>query len=223
MPDGPPPTVLLAQSLRLRPSIEPEAPKTMRSALLCSALTALFLAATAPAQGMQVYHFDGPRHATNVVLFSAEAAAGVTVVHGQPAWKDEYTGMLGMLKGKTHRLGKDLWTTLMTSAPVDIGGVKVAPGCYCVGLHCDEDGAFSLAMMDATRAMKKGLMPFGPQTWKPELVAPVELNKNALKKPAQKMVMSLTADSKDRTKGTFTIAWGPHTLTAPVAIHAPKK
>ncbi len=194
-----------------------------RSTLLSFAFAALCAAAAAPAQGMQIYHFEGPRHATNVVLFSSEMAAGVTVVHGQPAWKDEYTGMLGMLKGKTHRLGKDLWTTLMTSAAIDIGGVKVAPGCYCVGLHCDEDGAFSLAMMDATKAMKKGLMPFGPQTWKPELTAPVKLNKDALEKPMDKMVMSLKGDRDDRMQGTFTIAWGPHTLTAPIKIHAPKK
>ena len=195
----------------------------MRLPLLRAATAAICLTAATLAQQVQVYNFDGPRRASNMVLFRADMAAGVTVVHGQPEWKKEYDGMLGMLKGKTHRLGKDLWTTFMTSAPIELGGVKVAPGCYCCGLHCDKDGKFSLAMMDATRAMKKGLMPFGPQTWKPELVAPVELNKDALKKPAQKMVMSLTADSKDRTKGTFTIAWGPHTLTAPVAIHAPKK
>jgi len=195
----------------------------MRSPLLRAAIAAICLTAATLAQQIQVYNFEGPRRASNMVLFSADMAAGVTVVHGQPEWKKEYDGMLGMLKGKTHRLGKDLWTTFMTSAPIELGGVKVSPGCYCCGLHCDKDGKFSLAMMDATRAMKKGLMPFGPQTWKPELVAPVELNKDALKKPAQKMVMSLTADSKDRTKGTFTIAWGPHTLTAPVAIHAPKK
>ena len=195
----------------------------MRSALLCSALTALFLAATAPAQGMQVYHFDGPRHATNVVLFSAEAAAGVTVVHGQPAWKDEYTGMLGMLKGKTHRLGKDLWTTLMTSAPVDIGGVKVAPGCYCVGLHCDEDGAFSLAMMDATRAMKKGLMPFGPQTWKPELKVPLKFGKGVVKGVVEKMEIKLMGDAEDKMQGAFVIHWGTHELSAPMKIATANK
>ena len=70
--------------------------------------------------------------------------------------------------------------------------------------------------------MKKGLMPFGPQSWKPEVQAPLKLNKDVSKKSQAKMLMTLKADPKDPMKGSFTLAWGPHTLTAPVQIHRAK-
>ena len=198
----------------------------MRLQLLAAAFAALCLSHHATAQDdaaaggdVQVYNFDGPRHASNMVLFGKNLAAGITIVHGQPNWKDEYTGMLGMLKGKTHRLGKDLWTTLMTSRTIELGGVKIAAGCYCVGLHCDKDGKFALAMIGATRAMKRGLMPFGPQEWKPAVLAPITLEKNVSEKIAKKMVISLAADAKRRDRGSLSIAWGPHRLSAPLKIN----
>ena len=195
----------------------------MHLSLFRAALVAVTLATSAAAQGLQVYNFDSPRHASNMVLFGANVAAGMTIVHGQPQWKKEYDGMQDMLKGKTHRLGKDLWTTFMTSAPVELGGVKVAPGCYCVGLHCDKAGKFALAMMDATRAMKKSLMPFGPQNWKPEVVVPLKFEKGANKKLAEKMVISLIGDKDDKMKGLIRLSWGNHYLSAPVKVHAPNK
>ena len=190
----------------------------MRPPLIRAATAAICLATATLAQQVQVYNFDGPRRASNMVLFGADMAAGVTVVHGQPEWKKEYDGMLGMLKGKTHRLGKDLWTTFMTSAPVELGGVKVAPGCYCCGLHCDKDGKFSFAMMDATRAMKKGLMPFGPQTWKPELKVPLKFGKGVVKGVVEKMEIKLMGDAEDKMKGAFVIHWGTHELSAPMNV-----
>ena len=195
----------------------------MLTPLFRAAIAALCLAALTLAQGVQVYNFDGPRRASNIVLFGADMTAGVTVVHGQPEWKKDYDGMLGMLKGKTHRLGKDLWTTLMTSAPVELGGVKIDPGCYCCGLHCDKDGKFSLALMDATRAMKKGLMPFGPQTWKPESAIPLKFEKDASNIVISKMMIDLRGDKADKMKGRFQILWGTHRLSAPMKIQAPQQ
>ena len=195
----------------------------MPTPLIRAATALICLAAVTLAQGVQVYHFDGPRRASNIVLFGADTAAGVTVVHGQPDWKPEYEGMLSALKGKKLRLGKDLWTTFMTSAPVELGGVKVAPGCYCVGMQCDKDGRFSLALMDATATMKQGLMPFGPQTWKPGHLVPLTLTKDGLDDPASKMVIQLLADAEDKMRGTFAIHWGPHALTAPMKIHLARR
>ncbi|MBL8756040.1 MAG: DUF2911 domain-containing protein, partial [Planctomycetes bacterium] len=144
------------------------------------------------------------------------------VTHGQPEWKAEYDGMLDKLKGKTNRLGKDMWTTFATSVPVEIGGAKVPAGSYVVALHCDNDGKFSLAMLDSTKAMQAGAMPFGPQKWTPDVTCPLTLNKDVAKEVAAKMTMELKADAKDPMQGTFTLAWGKHTLTAPLAIHAGK-
>ena len=203
-------------------SLEPSPPSIMRS-FVFTTLVALSLIACSTAQDVQVYNFEGPRRASNVVLFGQDMAAGITVVHGAPIWKNQYDDMLGMLKGKTHRLGKDLWTTFMTSAPVKIGGVSIAPGCYCVGLRCDKDGKFSLPMIDATQAMKKGLMPFGPQRWKPALSVPLNFEKGASDDVISKMRIDLLGDKKDKMKARFQILWGTHRLSAPMQIQAPQK
>ena len=195
----------------------------MRLPFISAALAAICLALPASAQDVRVFGGNGQRANSSLILFGKDLMAGITITHGQPVWKDEYTGQLDRLKGKTHRLGKDLWTTFLTSVPVEIGGSKIAAGSYCVGLHCDEKGNFALAMIDTTKAMKKGLMPFAPHTWKPDAIAPLELNKDIAEKSVEKMTMTLAASKEDPMTGTFTIAWGPHTLTAPLKIHKPEK
>lgn len=190
----------------------------MRFPLISAALAALCFALPATAQDVQVYGGNSKRACSTVVLFGEKVMAGICVTHGQPMWKDEYDGMLDKLKGKINRLGKDMWTTFMNSCDVEIGGAKVPAGNWVVGLSCDKDGKFALAFMDATKAMKAGAMPFGPQNWTPEITAPLSLNKDVAKEPVKEMAIELKADAKDLKKGSFTIAWGKHTLTAEMAI-----
>ncbi|MFT4840663.1 MAG: hypothetical protein ACI8UD_002991 [Planctomycetota bacterium] len=190
----------------------------MRLPILSAALAAICLTLPATAQKVQVFGGNGMRANSSVILYGAELKAGITVTHGQPEWLDDYTDMLPKLKGKTNRLGKDLWTTFMTSVPITIGGTAVPAGSYVVGLHCDKQGNFSLAMLDATKAMKKGAMPFGPQNWKADVMTPLKLNKNVAKKSVAKMMMTLAADKMDPMSGTFTLAWGPHTLTGEMKV-----
>lgn len=194
---------------------------TMRLPILSAALAAICLSLPATAQ-VQVFGGTGMRANSTLVLFGADLMAGITVTHGQPEWHDDYTSKLDSLKGKTHRLGKDLWTTFMTSIPVAIGGVTVPAGSYVVGLQCSKDGKFALALMDATKAMKKGAMPFVPWTWKADVVVPFKLNKNVAKESVAKMTMTLAANKDDPMTGTFTLAWGPHTLTSDLKV-MPKK
>jgi hypothetical protein len=190
----------------------------MRLPILSAALAAICLSLPATAQKVQVFGGNGMRANSSLILFGAELMAGITVTHGQPQWNDDYTEMLDKLKGRTNRLGKDLWTTFMTSVPVSIGGAAVPAGSYVVGLHCDKQGNFSLAMLDAAKAMKKGAMPFGPQNWKADVMTPLKLNKNISKESVAKMTMTLASDKKDPMSGTFTLAWGPHTLTSALKI-----
>ena len=181
----------------------------MRFPLLAATLTAACLTLSATAQKVQVFGGDTMRASSSLVLFGDNIMAGVVVTHGQPKWKDEYTDMLPQLKGKMHRLGSNLWTTFMTSVPLEIGGAKVAAGSYVAGLHCDDEGHFSLALLDATKAMKAGKMPFGPQKWEPDAKASMKLNKDASDKSVEKMTMMLRANDDNPMQGTFTIAWGP--------------
>lgn len=194
----------------------------MRIPLLVAALAALCFARPATAQQVRVFGGNSTRACTSVILFGEGVMAGLTLTHGQPEWQAEYDSMLDSLKGKLNRLGKDLWTTFLTSVPVELGGVQVPAGSYVVGLHCDADGKFALALLDATKAMQAGTLPFGPQRWQPDLLCPLQLNKDAAKEVVAKMAMELKADAEQPTKGSFTLAWGKHTLTAPLQIHLAK-
>jgi hypothetical protein len=68
--------------------------------------------------------------------------------------------------------------------------------------------------------MKEKVFPGGD--FEPDVLCPMTLNKDAAEKAATKMTMTFEADKDDGGKGTFTIAWGKHTLTAPCQLHAPK-
>jgi hypothetical protein len=187
---------------------------------LTAALAALCFALPTTAQ--DVYNVSGERMASTALAFGGNSMAAMTISYGQPMWKEEYTGMLDKLKGKMNRLGKDFWTTFMTASAVEIGGVKVAAGSYVVGLHCDKDGKLALAFLDASKAMKDGVMPWDQKEWTPDAVCPLTLNKDVAKDSVQKMTMEVKLDEKAPTKGSFTLAWGKHTATAPVAIPAAK-
>lgn len=196
----------------------------MRLPILSAALAAICFALPATAQKGQVYNFSSQRACSTLLMFGETGQAALTITHGQPEWKASYDNMDAMLaqvKGKVNRLGKDFWTTFMTSAAVEIGGVKVMPGCYVVGIHCDDKGQFALVLLEATKAMKDGLMPWDDKV-KPEIICPLTLNKDVAKEVVGKMEMTLKAGAEDPTKASFTLAWGKHTATAPVMIHVAK-
>lgn len=195
----------------------------MRFPLPMAAFAALFLALPSTAQKVQGAAGGAMRNETRMMVFTPDFSvfAMASLTHGQPEWKAEYDGMLDKLKGKINRLGKDWFTTLITSSEFEIGGAKIAPGSYVIGLHCDDAGKFALALMDSTKAMKANISPFATD-WKPEIVCPLTLNKDVAKDVVQKMTMAFDAKDGSTGEGTFTIAWGRHTLTAPCRLHAPK-
>jgi Protein of unknown function (DUF2911) len=192
----------------------------MRFPVLSAALAALCFALPVAAQKMNTMAFPGERSTATLAMFSADFRVGymASINHGQPIWKPEYDSQLDALKGKLNRLGRDNWTTLMTGADLEFGGTKIPAGSYVVALGCDKEGKFSLALMDATKAMKAAQLPFGPQTWTPEFSVPLTLNKDANKEVTSKMTMTFVADEKEAGKGTFTLAWGKHTLTTAVTM-----
>lgn len=179
----------------------------------------------ASAQKFKGMAFAGERAATTLAMFSDDFSVGymASIQHGQPKWKAEYDTQIDMLKGKVNRLGKDFWTTLQTSTDLEFGGTKIAAGSYCVALACSADGEFSLALVDASKAMKAGALPFGPQKWKADYDVPLTLHKDAAEDVVEQMTMTFDADQTTPGKGMFTLAWGKHTLTAPVMMHAPTK
>lgn len=191
--------------------------------LFPAAFAVLCLALPTTAQKLSGASVTGQRAETRIMAFTEDFSvfALASLTHGQPEWKADYDGMLDKLKGKNNRLGKDWFTTLINSSELEIGGVKIAPGSYIVGLHCDQDGRFALALLDSTRAMKTGVNPF--DDWKPELLAPMKLDKDVATEVVGKLTITFSAEQGDGGKGTLTVAWGKHTLTAPCQLHAPKK
>ena len=180
---------------------------------------------------------DPDRKASTVYVMTdtSEALAGVSISYSQPTWQDSYTGMLDSLRGTYSRLGKQWWTTFDTVGALEIGGVKVAPGSYYLGLAVAKDGSFSLLVFDSKQAMKAGLLPYSSALYrgevKAEIQAPLTFAKDSLKEVVAKMEIEITADKKDPAMGKFSIRWGKHELSAPVTFHlavakdvaAPKK
>lgn len=191
----------------------------MRLPFLAATLASLCLALPTTAQ-VQVFGGLGERAATSQILFGQNLAGGISIEHGQPIWQASHEKMREQLKGKLLRLGKDWWTTMTTSFPLEVAGTRVPAGAYLLGLHCDKDGKFSLTFLESTKGMKAGALPFemnGKMNWKPDYVAPLEMHENANDAPVEKMKMQLKISGENMT-GSYTLSWGPHRLTAKIAV-----
>jgi hypothetical protein len=191
--------------------------RSLVAAAFAAAITSPFLAAQAP----QAFSFmDTDRKASVMLAFVGQEAvvAGAAINFTSPVWKDSNNALIDKLKGQNVRLGKNWWTTLDTISPLEIGGAKIAPGAYYLGLHCDKDGKFSLLVIDAGKAMKNGWVPFDSEPWKADVTAPLTLAKDSLKDTVEKMEIELATEKTDPTTGKFSVRWGKHELSAPVKV-----
>lgn len=172
----------------------------------------------------QIQVFGGPeadRRSSTVVMFGEDVVVGVSISYSAPEWKDSYDtpGALDQNKGQNVRLGKNWWTSLDTNVPLEIGGTRLEPGAYFLGLHYGEDGSFKLLVIDSVQAMKESMMPFDPAGWKGGTMIPLKMSKDSLEETQDEMVIAITAAEGDPTKGSFSIQWGKHELSADVRFH----
>lgn len=186
--------------------------------LFAPALLAVALAAPATAQ-VKAFGGSAPRMAATRIFFGEDFSKGdlgmVCIQYGQPQWKAEYDGMLDSLKGKHLRLGKDYWTTLNTSIPLQAGTTAIAAGSYYAGLKCDAEGAFSLVLMKAEESDKSGWAPWTGEKWKPAYVLPMPRTQAA--KTADTMAIDLDVpDEANPARLDLKISWGSHVLTLPL-------
>jgi len=182
----------------------------------------------APAANAQIQAFGGQdedRMASTLIFAETSNGfspkGGVSVSYSQPDWKDSYDKVLesGKFNGTNQRLGKNWWTTLDTTVPLEIGGTKIKPGAYYLGIHVDDGGKFTLLVIDAKKAMTTGMAPFVPKGYQSEYEAPLQLAKNSLEETQKKMMIEITANDDDASVGKFSIRWGKHELSAPVKFH----
>jgi len=188
--------------------------------LLATALLGAVLTATATAQ-IQVFGGTATdRGHSTKFFFDGGPLASVCIQYGTPEWKADYEKLLeGGAKGKNFRLGKDYWTTLHTDVPLTIAGTEVAPGAYFLGLTCDDEGTWSLAFMEATKALEHKAMPFFPEKWSIDMTAPLTHTKSD--KMAETMSISLDNDQDEPAKMTLTLTWGNHVMTAETIAKLP--
>jgi len=201
----------------------------MRTNLLALAFAASALfSSSAVAQVQSMGGPDTARQASWVIF--AEMTNGftphgaVSINYSQPEWKDSYDAVLasGKFNGTAQRLGKNWWTSLDTTVALEIGGTKIEAGSYYLGIQVDKDGKMGLMVIDAKSSNQHGWLPFVAAQWKAVAVAPLELKKDAHKESQLKMLIAISADQADTSKGTFSIRWGKHELRAAVAFHLPK-
>lgn len=152
-----------------------------------------------------------------------DAKGALNLNYTAPAWKDSYTKALdgGKFNDTNQRLGKNWWTSFDTMVPVTIGGTKVNPGAYYLGIHVTAKGEFQLMVFEAKTALTSGWVPFNPKPWKADVLAPLTLAKDSLAEAQTQMVIAFSADEQDTTKGKFSIQWGKHELSAPVVYGLP--
>ena len=109
-----------------------------------------------------------------------------------------------------------------TIGTIEIGGVRVAPGSYFVGLARAADGTFSLLLFDSRKAMQLRLLPYTTALYrgeaKPDFTAPLTFGKGVLAASVPKLEIELTNVPTDRGAGRLAIRWGKHELAAPVKL-----
>lgn len=203
----------------------------MRTSNFVAALV-LAVGSFSAAADAQVQSMGGPdtgRQASWVIFAEMQNGftphGAVTIQYGQPEWKDSYDAVLasGKFNGTTQRLGKNWWTSLDTTVAIEIGGTKIEAGSYYLAIQAAKDGAMSLLVIDAKTSNQKGWLPFVASQWKSDIVCKLDLMKDAHEDVQQKMLIAISADKADPSKGTFSIRWGKHELRAAVAFHLPKK
>ncbi len=158
-----------------------------------------------------------PRMLTRIGLWNqaAQTVAGqFSIQYGTPIWKDEYDSMTEKAKGKSLRLGKDFWTTLDNDVPLKIGGVDVPVGQHCLGIACDEQGAFKLMIMNAATIKKYKADGWNTSKLKAKINAP--LSYSLVKTKQKKLSIQFVQNKKYPAQAKLVIHWGKHQLTAKV-------
>jgi hypothetical protein len=156
---------------------------------------------------------------------TANAAAGQFAIdYGRPQWKKQYEDPAGfdkMTKGQVWRMGSNYWTALDTCLPLRIGGTRVKPGYYYLGVYRSEDGAsWSLAFIDPVKARAEHLDAFDIRKAAIWFKAPLTMTKTD--STAEKLTLTLSYPKEDITHVTLKVDWGNVELTAPIEVELPK-
>ncbi|MCA8954969.1 MAG: cupin domain-containing protein [Planctomycetes bacterium] len=148
--------------------------------------------------------------------FGPSSAGQVSIDFGQPRWKAQYGAFLTKPSGRRWRFGQNFWTTLDTNMPLRIGGVDVPVGAhYLVLEHTAPDG-LRLVLLSPTEIRKQRLDAYQAPSTRGGLSIPLVLDR--AQRTAPRLDLELSIDRAQRDRGTLTVRFGPHRLTAPVEM-----
>jgi len=140
--------------------------------------------------------------------------------YGRPKWKAAYEAAGAfdqMTKGKTWRLGKELWTTLDTNLPLKIGSQTIMPGAYYLGVHRSADGTtWNLGFIDPVKTRSAKLDAF--EIEKATMLFKVPLSFKTTTEMNEALSISRSKVKDDLKNVTLRIAWGKFELTTPVQV-----
>lgn len=163
------------------------------------------------------------RLATLTFAGDLEPHGQVAIEYGAPTWRAEYSHRLQEGAAQSFRLGRDHWTTLHTTLPLELGGATVPAGTWYLGLHRDATGQWFLTCLSPARAAAAEIGPGlteappvdhrAPLSWAPRATSSTQLAIEFAPVPGQPGQAALT------------LTWGDHSLhaelAAPVQPRAP--
>jgi DUF2911 family protein len=149
------------------------------------------------------------------------ASAGqVAIDYGRPEWKKQYedtTTFDKLTNGKVWRMGANYWTALDTNLTVIIGGRRITPGLYYLGLYRSMDGAtWALAYMNPTLVRSRHIDAF--DIAKAPILFKTEMTAEKAVATTQKLTITFSHPPDDIRNATLKIAWGNMVLTTPVKV-----
>jgi len=158
------------------------------------------------------------RHRSSLVVSEQERSRLIaSVEHGQPPWKSEYEERLeAFKKGDRWRLGQNFWTTLEVASELKLGGRKLRPGHYYLGLEALGKGALGLSILDPEKMRKGSMDPFLIDQARPSEIVP--LKAEPLDESAEELDIRFVVDENAEKNARLVIRFGPHRLEAEAVL-----
>ena len=149
--------------------------------------------------------------------FGPDSAGQVAIDFGRPRWQPAFTKFIDQPAAKRWRLGENFWTTLDTNMALTLGGVDVGIGQYYAVLQNTKDAGPQLVLLDPGEVRKRRLDAYEASKTTGGLVIPMRAS--LAQEPTTELEVELAVDPAAEDRGTLTIRFGPHVLTAALSMH----
>lgn len=173
----------------------------------------LALTSTLPAQ-LMAFEMEAGRRSAGLFFWENGQSPGLFVIqYGTPPWKPEYAAMVRAEQAGTMRLGKDAWTTLDNSLPLQFGDTMLPVGHWYLAMHKDAEGGFHLAVFDSAKLRKARIAANTPDAADPDHLLALKMKQvDAMQ---AELRIAAKASEADASQGTLAIHWGNFQLSTP--------